>query len=49
MFENYKATQKDLEAIGEGIKAVWQPEIDFVFTRYQFTMIRESIWGSFLG
>jgi hypothetical protein len=31
MFENYRATKKDLEAIGEGIKAVWQPEIDFVF------------------
>lgn len=31
MFENYLASKKDLKAIEEGIKTVWQPEMDFVF------------------
>lgn len=33
MFENYKATKKDFEAIEEGIKTVWRPELDFIFER----------------
>lgn len=31
MFENYKATKRDFEAIEEGIRTVWRKEIDFVF------------------
>ena len=31
MFENYKATKKDLEAIEEGIRTVWRKELDFIF------------------
>ena len=31
MFENYRATKKDFEAIEEGIKAVWHPKMRFVF------------------
>lgn len=31
MFENYKATKRDFEAIEEGIKAVWQPKMNFIF------------------
>ena len=33
VFENYKATKKDLEAIEEGIRAVWRPEMDFIFKK----------------
>lgn len=45
MFENYKATKKDLEAIEEGIKTVWQKEMDFVFKNK--TLIRNTIIISF--
>lgn len=33
MLEDYKATKKDFEAIEEGIKTVWRPELDFIFER----------------
>ena len=33
MFENYKATKRDFEAIEEGIKIVLCPELDFIFNR----------------
>ncbi len=36
MFENYKATQKDFEAIEEGIKIVWHPKLNFVFKNKEF-------------
>lgn len=36
MFENYKATKKDFEAIEEGIKTVWHPELNFVFENKKF-------------
>lgn len=36
MFENYKATKKDFEAIEEGIKTVWHPKLNFVFKNKQF-------------
>lgn len=36
MFEDYKATKKDFEAIEEGIKTVWRPELDFIFKRKSF-------------
>lgn len=36
MFENYKATQKDFEAIEEGIKTIWHPKLDFVFKNKKF-------------
>ncbi|MFH0937600.1 MAG: hypothetical protein V1808_04920 [Candidatus Daviesbacteria bacterium] len=31
MFENYKATKQDFEAIEEGIKTVWHLKLNFVF------------------
>lgn len=31
MFKNYQATKKDFKAIEDGIKTVWQKELDFVF------------------
>ncbi len=31
MFEEYRATKKDFQAIEEGLKIVWRPEMDFVF------------------
>lgn len=31
MFEDYQASKEDLEAIEEGIKTAWRPEMDFVF------------------
>lgn len=30
---NYRATRKDFEAVEEGIKIVWRPELDFIFKR----------------
>jgi len=36
MFENYKATKKDFEAIEEGIKTVWHPKLNFVFKNKKF-------------
>lgn len=36
MFENYKATEKDFESIEEGIKTVWRPELDFIFSQKNF-------------
>ena len=36
MLEDYKATKKDFEAIEEGIKTVWRPELDFIFERENF-------------
>ncbi len=36
MFENYKATKEDFEAIEEGIKTVWHPKLDFVFKNKKF-------------
>ncbi len=36
MFENYKATREDFEAIEEGIKAVWHPKLNFVFKNKKF-------------
>lgn len=36
MFEDYQATKKDFEAIEEGIKTVWRPELDFIFKRKNF-------------
>lgn len=36
MFENYKATNKDFEAIEEGIKTVWHPKLNFVFKNKKF-------------
>jgi len=33
VFENYKATKKDLEAIEDGIGAVWRKELDFIFKK----------------
>lgn len=31
MFEDYQASKEDLEAIEEGIKTAWRPEMNFVF------------------
>lgn len=31
MFENYKASQQDLDAIDEGFSFVWKPEMNFIF------------------
>lgn len=31
MFKTYRATEQDFQAIEEGIRAVWRPEMDFVF------------------
>mgnify|MGYP001595295439 CR=1 FL=1 len=36
MFENYKATKQDFEAIEEGIKTVWHPKLNFVFKNKKF-------------
>lgn len=36
MFENYKATKEDFEAIEEGIKTVWHPKLNFVFKNKKF-------------
>ncbi len=33
MFKNYLATETDLETIEEGLKAVWRPELDFIFCK----------------
>jgi len=33
MFENYLATETDLETIEEGLKTVWKPELNFVFRK----------------
>lgn len=33
MFENYKATKEDLELIEKGIKTVWRPELNFIFSK----------------
>lgn len=36
MFEDYKVAKEDLEAVEEGIKAVWRPEMDFVFRKKSY-------------
>ncbi|MBI5123673.1 hypothetical protein HZA75_07480 [Candidatus Roizmanbacteria bacterium] len=36
MLEDYKATKEDFEAIEEGIKTVWRPELDLIFERKYF-------------
>lgn len=36
MFENYKATKKDFDAIEKGIKTVWRKEMDFVFKKKSY-------------
>jgi len=36
MFEDYKATKKDFEAIEEGVRTVWRSELDFIFERKNF-------------
>ena len=33
MFEHYKATKKDFQAVEEGIKTVWRPALNFIFER----------------
>lgn len=33
MFETYKATENDFQAIEEGVKTVWRPEMNFVFKK----------------
>ena len=33
VFKNYLATKTDLEAIEEGLKTVWKPELNFVFRK----------------
>lgn len=41
MFENYKATPEDLKAIEEGIKTVWQSEMNFIF--YKKSLIEKTV------
>ncbi|MBI2641854.1 hypothetical protein HYW87_04695, partial [Candidatus Roizmanbacteria bacterium] len=36
MYENYKATKKDLELIEEGIKTVWRTVLNFIFSKKNF-------------